>query len=223
MKVSTLHYPVLHKSLLALLVCLSLATACGQSSSADEKPLAAASAVSCEYAGANTSRAVKSPRGYTAGLEIKAVRHGKGKRQRCLTSWILLVSGPDGRSNALEIQSREDKPSDNEWKYENSFELIGWSQNGVRLLAAVVTAGGDWDETTPVVYDFQQHKWWRVELAPVFEKVIPEDCPVYFRPTGFTKNGEVLILVAPFDDEDRCYKKSRWALDYKKQTVKKIS
>jgi len=166
---------------------------------------------------------VKSPRGYTAGLEIKAVRHGKGTKQRCLTSWNLLVSGPDGISTPLEIQSREDKPSDNEWKYENSFELIGWSQNGVRLLAAVVTAGGDWDETTPVVYDFQQQKWWRVELTPVFGKVIPTNCGVYFRPTGFTANGEVLILAGPFDDEEQCFKKSRWTLDYRKHTVRKIS
>jgi len=214
---------VLHKKLLFMLILFSLATAFAQSPSADKRPLAAASAVSCEYPGANTSRAVKSLRGFAVRAELKAVRHGKGKEQRCLTSWVLLVSGPDGISTPLEIQSREDRPGDNEWSYENSFELIGWSQDGVRFLAATVTAGGDWDETTPVVYDFQHHKWWRVELAPAFKKVIPTGCAVYFRPTGFTTNSEVLILAGPFDDEDRCFKKSRWALDYTKHSVRKIS
>lgn len=214
---------VLRKVRLALLVFLSLATAFAQSRPATEKTLAVASAVSCEYPGANTSTSVKSRHGYTARLEVKAVRHGKGKEQRCLTSWILRVSAPDGSSAPIEIQSSEDKPDSNEWIYENSFELIGWSQDGVRVLAATVTAGGDWDETTPVVYDFQQHKWWRVELAPVFRSVVPQDCAVDFRPSGFISNDEVLILAGPFDDETQCFKKSHWALNYAKRAVRKIS
>jgi hypothetical protein len=178
--------------------------------------------VACQDAGANSSKAVKSRLGFTASVEVKAVRQSEGKEQRCLTSWILLVSGPNERSNPIEVQRREDRPNDNEWGNENSFEVIAWSQDGTRLLAAAVMAGGDWDETTPVVYDFQRRKWWRVELAPVFKKAVPKNCLVYFRPTGFRANSEVVILVGPFDEDQRCFGKSHWALDYEKQTVRQI-
>lgn len=213
---------VTHKSVLTLFLSLSIATGLAESTSGDETPIAAASAVSCENAGTNISKPVKSRLGFTASVEVKAFRQGEGKEQRCLTSWILLVSGPDGGSTPVEIQSREDKPDDNEWGYENSFEAIGWSEDGSRLLAAAVMAGGDWDETTPVVYDFQKRKWWRVDLAPVFEKVVPKDCLVYFRPKGFTATGEAVILVGLFDDDQQCFRKSRWALDYEKRTVRRI-
>jgi hypothetical protein len=213
---------VIHKTLLTLFLSLPIATGFAQSTPGDDMPIAAASAVSCEDKGANSSKTVKSRLGFTASVEVRAVRQSEGKEQRCLTSWILQVSGPDGSSTPIEVQSREDKPNDNEWGYENSFEIIGWSQDGARLLAAAVMAGGDWDETTPVVYDFQQRKWWCVELAPLFKKVVSKDCLVYFRPMGFTATGEAVILVGPFDDGQRCFRKSRWALDYEKQTVRQI-
>lgn len=211
----------MRNTLLAVLLCVPFTAATAQSAK-NAKPLVSASAVTCEDAGENYSKPVKSRVGFTASVEVKAVREGKGKERRCITSWILRASGPQMASTSTAVQTREDKPSDNEWGYENGFDVIGWSKDGVRLLTAAVQAGGDWDETTPIVYDFQTHKSWRVDGASIFSKVVPKDCLVYFRPVRFAPTGEVVILVAPFEDDARCFVKSLWSLDYERQTVQKI-
>lgn len=207
--------------LLALWLCVSLLAAAAQSAG-DVTLIASSSAVTCEDAGASTSKPVKSSAGFNATLEVKAVLEGKDKARRCLTSWILHVSGPGILSTSIEVQSREDKPSDNDYGDENSFEALGWSKDGTRLLVAAVMAAGDWDETTPVIYDFQNRKFWRVEIAPLFTKLIPKECDVYFRPVQFASTDAIEVFVAPLERDNSCFTSSLWSLDYEKKTVHKI-
>jgi hypothetical protein len=189
----------------------------------NETVVAAASPVTCENAGANTSESVKSSLGFVASVEVKATIHGAGKNKVCLTSWTLRVRDTNTPLASIEVESREDRPEDNEWSNENSFNVIGWSPDGARLLASTVAAAGDWDETTPVVYDFQRRKWWRVDLAPLFQKLVPHDCLVYFRPVGFTPTGKVAIFVDSFEHDRPCFRASHWTLDYEKQTIQSIT
>src|SRR5437899_8164924 len=106
---------------------------------------------------------------------------------------------------SIVVQNSEDKLNDNEWGYEKSFDVIGWSKDGSRLLTAAVLAGGDWDETTPIIFDFETHKSWRVELAPVFRKFVRKGCLVYFRPVSLTSTGEAVIFVAPLEADNACF------------------
>ena len=56
-----------------------------------------------------------------------------------------------------------------EWAQENSFEINAWSNDGKMVLASQIEAQGDWDETTPVIFDFSTNQHWRVELYPLFK------------------------------------------------------
>jgi hypothetical protein len=199
-------------TILAMALSVPLATAFAQSAG-DVQPIASADAVTCEDFGKKSSNPVKSAAGFTAVVEVRAAREGNGQEQRCITSWILHVSGPHVAPKSIEVQSREDRPNDNDWGDENSFDVIGWSKDGIRILTSAVMAAGDWDETTPVIYDFQARKSWRVELDSVFSKVVPKGCLVYFRPIRLAANGGVLIFVAPREAEDRCFVTSIWSLN----------
>ena len=207
--------------LLAVWLCVPLLASTAQSAG-DVTPIASASAVTCEDAGANTSKPLKSGAGFTSTLEVRAVLEGKDKDLRCLTSWILHVSGPGLMPTSVEVQSREDKPSDNDYGDENSFEAIHWSKDGTRLLVAAVMAAGDWDETSPVIYDFQKQKFWRLELVPLFSKVIGKSCDVYFRPVQFISSSAIEVFIAPLERDNPCFASSIWSLDYETKAVRKI-
>ena len=70
-----------------------------------------------------------------------------------------------GQPESITIAEREVVSEDNEWVQENSFEVNAWSSDGCLLLASQVEAQGDWDETTPIVYDFNSGQHWRSPSA----------------------------------------------------------
>jgi hypothetical protein len=162
-----------------------------------------------------------SPAGVRASVELrgKTLVGKTADDNRCETTWILHLAG-QGIPQSIAMDTRDD-----EFYYEHIFEMNGWSKDGRLLLMSQIVAAGDWDQTTPVVYDTQNHKMWLVELAPLFEKFTNKDCPVYFRPMGFTGSSRVLLSVGSFDESDLapgekpCFQNSRWELDYAQKSV----
>jgi hypothetical protein len=122
------------------------------------------------------------------------------------------------------VAERDDRPVDNEWAQENSFEIDAWSKDGSLVLTSQIEAQGDWDETTPIIYDFRNKKYWRVELDPLFSKRIPADCYVVYRPMRFASN-ESIIVSALSTDNDRgpgtepCFKDNFWLLNYRNNSI----
>jgi hypothetical protein len=82
------------------------------------------------------------------GIRASFERRGKtlvGKTSddnRCETTWILHLAD-QGPPQTLLVDTRDD-----EWYYEQIFEMNGWSKDGTRLLMSQIVAAGDWDENT---------------------------------------------------------------------------
>ena len=165
-----------------------------------------------------------SPAGVRASVELRgATLFGKtADDNRCETTWILHISG-QGSPHDITVDTRDD-----EWYYEHIFEMNGWSKDGTLLLMSQIEAAGDWDQTTPVIYNIQDHRMWLIELAPLFDNFTPKDCSLYFRPMGFTKSGKIMLDVGSLDESDSepgekpCFQNSLWALDYTAKSVTKV-
>ncbi len=127
----------------------------------------------------------------------------------------------------ITVAEREDRPDDNEWVQENSFEINAWSEDGKMVLISQIEAQGDWDQTTPIIYDFQHDKHWRIELHPLFKKLIPADCYVVYRPVRFADD-ERIVISASSTDTDRepgtklCFKDSLWQLDFRHSSIARV-
>jgi hypothetical protein len=195
-----------------------------------DKPLAEAGTTTCaeRQSGGGIGKWISSQRGFSAAVELRVSLAGEDKQQRCTTSWILHVRKPNGQARSITVADRQDSPEDNEWVQENSFEINAWSSDGSMLLASQVEAQGDWDETTPIVYDFNSGQHWHRQLQPLFEKFVRPDCNVIYRPLRFAEDGRVLIS-AMSTDEDRepgtkpCFRSSRWYLDFRSNALSRVS
>jgi hypothetical protein len=192
----------------------------------DARPLASASAVMCDVPSRseNLSPWTSSHAGFSGAVEVRASISGSGNHRRCLTSWVLHVKGEDRKERILKVDEREDRPAANEWTQENSFEMNAWSKDGRLLLASQIEAQGDWDETTPVIFDFASNHLWRVELYSLFKRMIPAGCDLVYRAVGFAADGSVHIDAYPTEDdrstgEKPCFSTSRWRLDFRKNTI----
>ena len=211
-----------------LLVVALLVCAVPFGVSQESKPLSEAGIVTCEYpSGENIGKWVSSAAGFSATVELRASVTGSGDRRHCVTSWKLHVRGKDHKEHILTVAEREDNVGDNEWDQENSFEINGWSKDGQLLLTSQVEAQGDWDETTPVVFDFSAGRFWRVELSPLFKRMIPSGCYVVYRAIGFTADGAVLIAPISADNDGEpgtkpCFPVRRWKLDFRKSTITRV-
>src|SRR5580704_8758530 len=163
------------------------------------QPLANTGIVQCESAAKSggAGQWVQSQAGYAAALELAAVvtRTESGNERRCVTSWKLHV------------------------------KVKGWSADGSLLLAVEIEVPDkDWDETTPIVFDFRTNTYRRVELYPLFKRVIAGACNVVYRPLGFTDDGRVEIKAMSTDDDREpgtkaCFPESRWDLDFRRKTI----
>lgn len=196
----------------------------------DGEPLADAGTAICEepQQGGHTGKWVTSKRGFSAAVELRVSVAGKDKQRHCTTSWILHVRGQDGHPRSCNVAERDDVPEDNEWVQENSFEIISWSSDGNVLLASQIEAQGDWDETTPIIYDFSSGQHWRVQLQPLFKKFIASDCYVVYRPFGFTQDGRVLLSAMSTDNDPEpgtkpCFATGQWYLDFRRNTISRSS
>jgi hypothetical protein len=167
------------------------------------------------------SAVVVSPNGVRASVELRAktVLGRTPENNRCVTDWIVHIQR-GGETRTIVAGTREDQ-----WDSEHHFEIIGWSGNGKLLLLSMISAAGDWDETTPVVYDLNADRVWRTDLALLFKNVAPKGCLLYFRPRGFTGSGEVLVDVGPLGADDLapgekpCFEESRWIFYYARENV----
>jgi hypothetical protein len=166
-----------------------------------------------------------SPKGILASVEINGeILEGKTPNDnRCRTTWTLhLVS--HNLNQTVVVDSREDEPYN-----ENTFQMNGWSRDGRFLLLSEIRAAGDWDETTPIVYDAEKRQLWRIELTPLFKDLTKENCPIYFRPLGFASEGKVLLDVGSLNASDLdpgekpYFESSRWELDYVQKQVHQVS
>jgi hypothetical protein len=125
----------------------------------------------------NGTRAYVALHGYVAPNQ-------KEEDRQCKIEFFLHIA--EKGSNhfvAIKLGEREDN-----WYYENRAEIVGWSADGEKLLMAMVTVGGDWDETISVVYDGSQKRFWRVNMTPLFKQRVPDDCLLYFIPEGFASD-----------------------------------
>ena len=196
----------------------------------ENKPLAETARTICEYAnvGGGMSKWVTSKQGFSAAVELRVKVTGKDKQRHCLTSWILHLRREKGDVRTVVVAERDDIPEDNEWMQENLFEIEAWSRDGKMVLASQIEVQGDWDETTPIVYDFSSGKHWRIELYPLFKKMIPADCYVLYRALRFSDDGKVVIS-AFSNDDDRpegtkpCFEESLWQLDFWRQSIARAS
>ena len=196
----------------------------------DGKPLADAGTTICEEPkqGGGIGKWVTSNRGFSAAVELRVGVAGKDKQRHCTTAWILHVRGQDDHPRSVTVAERDDVPEDNEWVQENSFEIIAWSSDGNVLLASQIEAQGDWDETTPIIYDFSTGQHWRVQLQPLFKKFIASDCYVVYRPLSFARDGRVLLSALSTDDDREpgakpCFPTSQWYLDFRRNTISRSS
>jgi hypothetical protein len=139
----------------------------------------------------------------------------------------LHLRGKDGKERTVSVAQRDDSPEDNEWVEENSFWIDAWSSDGTMVLASQVEAQGDWDKTTPIVYDFKTKTYKRVDLFPLFKRLIATDCYVVYRALRFSGDGMVLISAMSTDDDREpgtkaCFVESRWKLDFERNTISRV-
>lgn len=209
------------KSLSGLFLIFVVSTFAAQ----EPKPLADAGIVTCDHPEAGgMSQWLTSRADFSAAVELRAVITGTGDQRHCITSWNLHVRGNGLTEKVIEVGQRDDHPDDNEWIEENSFDLDAWSPDGTMVLVSQIEAQGDWDETTPIIFDFRSGQHWRTELYPVFKKRIPKDCYVVYRALGFSKDGSVLISAMSTDDDREpgtraCFPESLWKLDFRSDAI----
>lgn len=203
--------------------------ACTCAFAQENRPLSEAGITICEYAktGGGTGKWVTSKQGFSATVELRARVSGRGQKRRCTTLWTLQLRQPGGKPHSLNVAERMDIPEDDEWIQENSFEINAWSPDGSLLLTSQIEAQGDWDETTPIIYDFKTDRHWRLPLQPLFEKFIPSECYVLYRPLRFTQSGEVLVSASSTDDDRAegtkpCFAESLWAVDYVRNRITRV-
>jgi hypothetical protein len=214
----------MRKLLFVLVLCVASCL-----SAEESKPLADAGTVTCDYSPPAGSRSqwVKSSAGYSAAVELQTAITGSGSHRRCVTSWKLHVRGRDGNERVITVGQRDDTPDDTEWIQENSFQIDGWSKDGNIVVTSQIQAQGDWDETTPILFDFTTKRYSRVELFPLFKVMIPADCYVVYRVIGVSNNGTVLISASSTDDDrdsgtPQCFAESRWKLDSRNRTISRV-
>src|SRR5579859_6137787 len=220
-----LFYPLMVGLLIALAILLAM-PAYAQHPRTLQKPVST-DIVECgdEDTPASKSALVVSPSGLQARLRLqaKAIKAKNKEDRRCATTWTLMAGS---RGAPLRIVFQEQR--DDEWGNESSFEIEGWSEDSRFLLLSTATMAGDWDETTPVIYDAEKNKSYEIKLAPLFEAMTPKDCLLYFRPLGFNASNQVLLDVGDLNynrapGEKACFPESRWELDYIQKRVKRVS
>jgi len=196
----------------------------------ESKPLADAGTVTCDYSPptGNRSQWVTSSTGFSTAVELQTAINGSGNHRRCVTSWRLHLRRQDGNEQVITVGQREDTPDDNEWTQENSFQIDGWSQDGNIVVTSQIQAQGDWDETTPILFDFTKKRYSRVELFPLFKAKIPAGCYVLFRILGVSDSGAVLISAFSTDDDrapgtPQCFPESRWKLDSRNRSITRVA
>jgi hypothetical protein len=98
---------------------------------------------------------------------------------------------------------------------------------GNLLLASQIEAAGDWDETTPIIYDFSTGSYRRIELAPIFGQMTPANCYVVYYPLSFDDSGN-LVISAMSTDTDRepgtpaCFPERLWRFDLRTNTISRM-
>jgi hypothetical protein len=195
----------------------------------DSKPLADAGITTCEAAsGGGTGKWVPSKAGFSVAVELRLKITGTDKQRRCVTSWVLHIKDQSKQPKSITVAEREDRPEDSEWVQENSFEINAWSKDGKLALLSQIEVQGDWDETTPIIYDFETNKHWRIELNPLFKKLIPAECYLVFRPIRFADDERVIIFTSSTDTDREpgtkpCFKESLWQLDFRRRSIARLA
>ena len=196
----------------------------------ESKPIADAGTVTCDYSPPSGSQSqwVKSSGGFSVAVELRTAITGSGAHRHCVTSWNLHVRGADENEQVITVAQRDDTPDDNEWLQENSFQIDGWSKDGNMVVASQIQAQGDWDETTPILFNFTTKKYSRVDLSPLFKAKIPADCYVLYRVLGVSNNGTILISAFSTDDDREagtspCFVERRWRLDSRNRTITPVA
>ncbi|WP_207231667.1 hypothetical protein [Edaphobacter modestus] len=138
------------------------------------------------------------------------------------------MRGEDGHVSTIKVAERDDRPDEDGWSQENSFEIDAFSRDGKKVLLSPIEAQGDWDETTPIVLDLTNDMQWRIELYPLFKKQIPADCSVVYRALEFTSKGNVLISAASTETDlevgtKPCFANSLWELDYRNKKTSRVT
>jgi hypothetical protein len=199
----------------------------GGTAAQEAHPIADAGTITCDFPQPedNIGKWVTSASGFSTAVELLASVNGIADKRRCVTSWILHWKDKEGKSFAVTVAQREDRPEDNEWIQENSFEINAFSSNGHLILVSQIEAQGDWDKTTPIVFDLKSGAKWRVELYPLFKQLIPAECYVVYRVLRFTGSGNVLISAMSTESdrgagEKPCFSTSLWELDYRDNKIK---
>jgi hypothetical protein len=209
--------------LFAISMCAVLPIAAEES-----KPLADAGIVTCDDHAPNSSpKWVTSKAGYAAAVELSVTITGTGDSRHCVTDWKLHIRAKDGKERTVSVDQRDDTPKNAEWVEENSFEIDEWSKDGAMVLASQIEAQGDWDETTPIVFDFKTNAYHRVELFPLFKRLIPAGCDVVYQALGFSSDGRVLIMAMSTDGDREtvaklCFPESRWKLDFQQNRISPV-
>jgi hypothetical protein len=171
---------------------------------------------------------VTSKSGFAAAVEIRASVTQAGDGRRCTTSWIVHRRGEDGQVSTIKVAERDDRPDEGGWSQENSFEIDAFSRDGKKVLLSQIEAQGDWDETTPIVFDLTNNMRWRIELHPLFKEQIPADCSVVYRALEFTSEGSVLISAASTETDlevgtKPCFANSLWELNYRNKKITRVT
>jgi hypothetical protein len=195
----------------------------------EQRPLADAGTVTCDspVSAGQISAWINSGTGFAAAVELRQRITGAGTHRVCRTTWVLHLRKEGEKPHTVEVAQREDSPGANEWTQENSFELEAWSASGNLLLASQIEAAGDWDETTPIVYDFSTGSYRRIELAPIFGQMTRANCYVVYRPLRFDDDGG-LVIDAMSTDTDRepgtpaCFPERLWRFDLRTNTISRM-
>ena len=195
----------------------------------EREPIYDAGIVTCDSStSAKPLHWVESSSGNAAAVELAVSISGSDDSRHCITSWKLHVRAKGSEERTLAVAERDDTPEDDEWVEENSFGIDAWSKDGTMVLTSQIEAQGDWDETTPIVFDFRTNIQYRVELYPLFKNLISRDCYVVYRALGFSDDGGVLISAMSTDDDREpgtkaCFPESRWRLDFRQSRISPVS
>jgi len=119
----------------------------------------------------------------------------------CENTSRLFVAGPrsDGFRQVMTLLPKaEPEPSGND------LSLVDWSPKGHRLLIAesLFWYGGDSGRIVIRIYDADSHKLSdESSVEEAFRKHAGKECIGVFEPTGFSKDGGIIVRAGPYFDE----------------------
>jgi hypothetical protein len=149
-------------------------------------------------------------------VTVTASNNGTFEAPKCHATWTIR-SSRSGISKIL-FTYRDNPPLN-----ENGVEFRGNSSDGTKLLLDFYTAGGEYTNHRPAVYDFSSSTWQMREVGTRVMDKFPK-CVYLTMVQGTTDNGDVILYVPKdLDNEKTCPDQGEWLLEMKSNAITRMA